>query len=187
MNSLGSVVTLAGQFGRRNGTQVCALGALARLSYSFLDKWANSLWLDYEYLSGDRPGTRADEAFDILWGRWPRFGELYAYNGAGETRIGQFTNMHRLAAGWTGHPTDKIELRADYHLLFADQNTHRDVDGFSNSGCFRGQLATVCMIYQLTQHWSWHLTAECFFPGDYYSDERNDPALFGRVELQFSW
>lgn len=80
-----------------------------------------------------------------------------------------------------------MELRTDYHLLFADQNTHREVDGFSKSGCFRGQLVTSRLIYKFTQHWSGHLAAECFFPGDYYSGERNDPARFAWVELQFSW
>ncbi|MCK4659767.1 MAG: alginate export family protein [Phycisphaerae bacterium] len=178
---------LAAQFGRRNDASVCALGALARLSYSLRDDWRSSLRLDYEYLSGDKPGTGTDESFDILWGRWPRFSELYLYTYGGETRVGGATNLHRVTVGWTGHPTGKMELRADYHLLFADQNTYGDLPGFSKSGCFRGQLVAGVMKYKFTEHLSGHLLAEFFFPGDYYSDERNDPAAFLRAQLQFTW
>ena len=95
---------LAGQFGHKNGARLCALGALSRLSYELCDSWRSALRLDYEFLSGDRPGTPTNEGFDILWGRWPRFSEMFIYTYAGETRIGDLTNLHRIALGWDRAP-----------------------------------------------------------------------------------
>ncbi|NLX12672.1 MAG: alginate export family protein [Phycisphaerales bacterium] len=179
---------LAGQFGRKNDATLCALGSLNRLSYELKDAWNSRLRLDYEYLSGDDPDTETNEAFDILWGRWPRFSEMYIYNNIGEGgRIGDMTNLHRIGFGWTGNPSKKMELCADYHLLFADQNTYAGTSGFSNSGCFRGQLLTALMKYQFNRFLSGHLVSEFFFPGDYYSNERNDPACFLRAEIMITW
>jgi hypothetical protein len=179
---------LAGQFGHKNHARLCALGTLNRFSYAVKDKWATLLRMDYEYLSGDDPDTETNEAFDLLWGRWPRFSEMYIYSAIGEnTRIGDMTNLHRVSWGLTTHPSEKMELCGDYHLLFAGQNTYGDQPGFSESGCFRGQLLTALMKYKFTQHLSGHLLGEFLFPGDYYSDMRNDPASFLRAELSFSW
>ena len=178
---------LAGQFGHKNAARLCALGALGRLSYELHDPWRSALRLDYEFLSGDRPSTPTNEGFDILWGRWPRFSEMFIYTYAGETRIGDLTNLHRVALGWTGHPNDKLELCSDYHLLFADESTCEGLPGFSDGGCFRGQLLSGVLKYKFTEQLSGHLLGEVFFPGDYYSDERNDPAAFLRVQLNYSF
>ena len=45
------------QFGRRNDADVSAWGTLNRLSYRFNDKYKNELRLNYEFLSGDNPGS----------------------------------------------------------------------------------------------------------------------------------
>jgi hypothetical protein len=185
--NVSAFANLAGQFGRKNGRRLCAFGALSRLTYAFHDEWKNVLRLDYEHLSGDDPGDDSDGAFDILWGRWPRFSEMYLYTNANETRIGGVTNLHRVSVGWTGSPTDKLQLSSDYHLLFADENTSRDLFGFSESGCFRGQLFSTGLKYNFTEQLSGHLLGEFFFPGGYYSDDRNDPAVFLRAELSYSF
>jgi len=31
------------------------------------------------------------------------------------------------------------------------------------------------------------LVGETFFPGDFYTDARNDPAVFARYEIVFKW
>lgn len=178
---------LAGQFGHMNDAGLCALGGNSQLAYHFNDEHKNFLHLDYEYMSGDRPGTDRSEAFDPLWGRWPRFSELYIYTNAGETRVADPTNMHRVAMGWSCAPLKNMTMSTVYHLLFADQNTFRDRAAFSDSGCFRGQLLTWLMRYKFNAHMSAHTVAEFFFPGDYYADSNNDVAMFLRAELVFSW
>lgn len=179
---------LAGQFGHKNDVNLCALGSNNRLTYLLKDKWNSQLRLDYEYLSGDDADTDTNEAFDLLWGRWPRWSELYAvYTYIPETRVGDFTNLHRVSFGYTCNPVKPIEFLADYHLLFADQNTLAGQTGFSQSGCFRGQLLTALLRYKFSEHVSTHLLGEFFFPGDYYSNERNDVGVFLRSELVFTW
>ncbi len=176
------------QFGRRNGDSICALGSLDRLAYYFNDKHNNWLRLDYEYLSGDKPGTDGtDESFDVLWGRWPRFSELLIYLAPVDRRPADFTNMHRVAFGWSTNLTPKAEMLTDYHLIFADQNSYRDRPEFTESGCFKGQLLTWWLKYTFTPQLSGHVVAEFFFPGDYYANSNNDSSAFVRTELMFSF
>ncbi len=178
----------ANQTGQKNGQNVCAWGFNSRLDWFAKDALDNNIRVGYEYLSGDDPSTGNREDFDPLWARWPQWSELYIYTYARETRIAHVTNLHRLNVGWTFKPVKKIELCTDYHLLFADENPNGGSDnGFSRTGCFRGQLATFLMKYKFNEHVSGHALAEAFFPGNYYDETMNDPALFLRYEIIFSW
>jgi len=130
----------AQQFGNKNGETLCAWGFNSRLSYFLNDAWNNNFRIGYEYLSGDDPSSDKIEAFDPLWGRWPQWSELYIYNYAIETRIAETTNLHRLGLGWSFNPCKKVEVCADYNLLWRDENTvagrpyytdlRNDVSGF---------------------------------------------------------
>ncbi len=185
---------IAGQFGKTShgagaeSRQLCALGANTKLTYFLRDQWNNQFRLAYEHLSGDDPNTKTNEAFDSLWGRWPQWSELYVTTIALETgRPALMTNMNRVAVGWTTTPVKNWEYCLDYHLLFADQNTFPTSANFSENGLFRGQLITSVLKYKFTDHISGHFWAELFAPGNYYSDFRNDVALFLRYELVFSF
>ena len=179
---------LAHQWGNKNGDYLSALGANSRLSYLFKDRMDNQLRIAYEFLSGDDPRSSANEAFDPLWGRYARWSELYPYTVAMESgRPGEQTNLHRLAGGWSISPTRKLQWRNDYHLLFADENTLRAAPGFTSRGAFRGQLLSSVLTYKVNEHVSTHLWTELFFPGNYYAGDRNDPALFLRYELCFTF
>ena len=181
-------VDVAGQFGNKNGANLCALGSLDRLTYSFKDKLDSQLYVEYEYLSGDDPGTRGtNESFDILWGRWPQFSDLYVYTMIRETRVGDYTNLHRLGFGYLTHPMKKMELLATYQLLFSDTNPLGDLPRFSQTGNFRGQLITAIMKYKFTAFMTGVLQSEFLFPGDYYTDDSNDPSVFVQAELMFSF
>jgi hypothetical protein len=179
----------AEQLGHQNGEDLCATGFNGRLEYHFNDKNKNFVYMAYEYLSGDDPDTAKIEEFDPLWGRWPQFSEAYVYTYITETRIADVTNLHRVGPGWGCEPTDKVSLNANYFLLFADQNTlgEQGVAGFTEAGSFRGQLVSAWMKYKFNEHVSGHLVGEFFCPGNYYDDSRNDPAVFLRYELVFSW
>jgi len=169
---------------------LCAFGFNSRLGYNFNDEKKNEVHVDYEYLSGDDPSTGTNEQFDLLWARWPRWSENYIYAFVGETRIAEATNLHRVAAGWSSSLTDKMQLCADYHLLFADENTRKDDPSFiqfSQSGDFRGQLLTAWLKYRYTRHISGHLLGEFFCPGNYYKNTNNDPSFFLRYELMLTF
>jgi len=181
-------VDVAGQFGNKNDANLCALGSLDRLTYSFKDKLDSQLYTEYEYLSGDDPGTRGtNESFDILWGRYPQFSDLYVYTMVRETRVGDYTNLHRLAFGYITHPIKKMEASATYHLLFSETNPLGDMPRFSQTGNFRGQLLTAILKYKFTSFMTGMLQGEFLFPGDYYTDDSNDPSVFLQAELMFSF
>jgi hypothetical protein len=181
---------IAGQVGEKNDRDVCAMGATGLLTYSFNDKYQNKLHTGYEFLSGDEStdGTGTDHQFNLLWGRYPQWSELYVYTYARETRIADVTNLHRFnVLGWSFKPCKPIEIRADYHLLWADENPKAESANFSENGHFRGQLLTTKLLYQFTPHISGHLWGEMFAPGNYYSDAMHDLAFFARAEIVFAW
>jgi len=187
----------AHEFGRRNDQYLRAFGLNSQLTYLFKDKWNNQLRTFYEFLSGDDPNTRANEGFVLLWGRWARWSELYglfAFPATGEGRVGDLTNLHRVGGGWSCNPTEKLELAADYHLLFAPENSMRHTGpgsstpaSFSEEGKFRGELLTLCATYTFTKHLKGHILNEFFFPGNYYSKGANDAGVYLRGELYFTW
>ncbi|HEY5137764.1 MAG TPA: hypothetical protein VIJ25_00380, partial [Methylococcales bacterium] len=106
-------------------------------------------------------------------------------------RKADYSNLHRIGPGWSFNPSDKFTLATDYYLLFADQSantsapgmTGANAQGFSNNGFFRGQLVTSVLSYKFNKNVSGHLQGELFFPGNYYSDNRNDIATFLRYQL----
>ena len=177
---------IAPQFGQKNDTSVCALGANSRLTYQFHDAWKNDLHVDYEYRSGD-PHTQ-DGAFDILWGRWYQGSNLWHFYLAKlEALMAAPSNYHRLAVGWKTRPTEKLWMLWDYHLLFRDRNTFSGRGGFSEDGAFRGQLITGVIGYDQNEHVKHHLMLDVFLPGGYYSDARNDAAVFMKYQVVFTW
>jgi hypothetical protein len=179
---------IAGQFGNKNGQDLCAMGANTLATYKFNDAKKHEVHVGYEFLSGDNANTQGrNEQFDPLWGRWARFSELLAYTVALENRPGEATNLHRLNAGVSCVPCEKITLGADYNLLFANHNSYDGRGIFSSDSNFRGQLLAARMTYQFNKHVSGHLLAELFFPGNFYNDDFNEVAGFFRYELNFSW
>jgi hypothetical protein len=170
-----------------------AFGANGRLSYSFLDRLNNQAHLVYEYLSGDDPGTPdTDEMFDVLWGRWPRWSELYIYSYIQETggKIAQLNNVQRVGVGWTLSPMKNMHLGAYYNALFAPEDTatrRRAVaDGqFSNDGNFRGHFAQFVLKHQFSRHLLGHLWAEYIWQGDYYA--QRDLMSFLRAEVSLTF
>lgn len=178
----------ANQFGNKNGDTLCALGLNTLLEYHLRDKLKNSFRAGYEFLSGNDPDTGKNEQFDPLWGRWPQFSDMLAYTVALENRPGETTNLHRIGLGWTCHPMEKLQLKTDYHLLFADEkSSYQGRPYFDNDSCFRGQLLTSKLMYKFNQYISGHLVGEFFCPGDFYSDTNNEFAAFFRYELVFTW
>lgn len=186
-DKLKAMVEVAEQLGDREGDDVCAFGANSRLTYSLNDATSNSFRVDYEYASGDDPGSGANEQFDPVWGRWWRLSDLITYAYVRETRYTDPTNFHRTGVGWSCKPHEKLGLNIDYNLFFADQNSLRGTPGFSRHGCFRGHLLATKLTYKFNEHVKGHLTGQLFAPGDYYDDTRNDVALFARYELVFTW
>lgn len=176
---------MAPQFGRKNGTNVDALGGIALLSYSLQDAWNSTLRAGYEYRSGDRD---PDGAFDVLWGRHGEnpvniFGPIASVEG----QLGHLSNFHRFQFGWTGNPTNRLCLASDYCPMFRDENPFAGTSGFSDDGHVRGHLVTGSARYRINRHASTHVLCEVFVPGSYYDAPRDETATYLRWQTMLVW
>ena len=74
-------------------------------------------------------------------------------------------------------------------MLFADENTLGGAPGrgFSTNGDIRGHLFATKFIYKFSPHISGHLWGEYFLPGNFYTSDRNDVAVFLRYELMLTF
>jgi hypothetical protein len=182
-------VEVAPETGDKNGRDLRAFGANQRLTYFFKNKSNQRVHVGYEYLSGDDPQTTGvNEGFDPLWGRWPQWSELYLYNMAVETRVGEYTNLHRIDFGWGCSPIKNMDLAANYMPLFAANNPLAGVKpGYSETGRFRGHHGQGLIRYKFTDHINGHILAEFYVPRTYYTSFKDDAACFLRAELFFRW
>ena len=177
--------------------QLDAFGVNTKLTYLCKDRWNDRLSLSYEYLSGDDPKTGSDEMFDVLWGRWPRWSEMYnIYSYVQETRVGQTANLHRIGPTLTLNPVPAMEFSASYFALLADQDVPtRDLNKaflgpnapspFTRAGNVRGQYLQGTLKYKFNQHLSGHLWGEFLFPGDFYVSSQTMSFLRAEVMLTF--
>lgn len=177
----------APQFGHKNGKELNAFATSNQLIYHFNDAKKNRIHFGYEYLSGD---DDPDKNFDRLWGRcddlWSKIyqGTIDSIDG----RCADSSNLHRFNVGWVTEPTERIKFETNYHLLFADDNTSAGgTSGMSKGGNFRGQLFRAEIKYKASEQLSHRLEFELFCPGDFYNNDRNDPAIFFRYGIMLTW
>jgi hypothetical protein len=170
-----------------------AFGTLDTVEYQFKDPHDNATHVTYEYDSGDDPSTKnRDERFDLLWGRWPRWSELFIFGYANETRIGDMTNLERLNLGHRINLAKQWQLTGDYHALWADQNSGAVTAGTPTKGIylssdkkFRGSLYATTLKYKMNDQLSAYALFEYFVPGSYYVAPSNDDAWFFRFNFEY--
>jgi hypothetical protein len=176
----------APQFGHKNGKSLGSFGTNDFLVYNFNDERKNKIYLGYEFLSGDED---RDKWFDRGWARVDTWSTLYqGIIDSIEGRGYEASNMHRLYVDWITMLTEKIEMQSGYALFFADDNVDaRGTNGLSENGKFRGQLAKLSFKYRPTKQIENCFAVEAFIPGNYYSADRNDVAVFAKYEFIFTW
>lgn len=176
--------------GVRDARQIDAFGGKGKLTYALLDPMKNQFSLTGEFLSGDDKSTDSDEMFDILWGRWPRWSELYVYSYIVETggRIAQMNNIARIGPMWSIRPLEKLTFSAAYNVLLAPESTPTralNPGAFSGNGNFRGHYAQTVLRYQFSKNVAAHLWGEGIWEGDYYKNR--DFLSFVRAEVLFTF
>jgi hypothetical protein len=189
------------QFGKKEDTisygvstgflerDIAAYGGKAKLTYLFKDKLNNQVNIQGEFLSGDDPNSDKDEMFDLLWGRWPRWSELYIYSYIMETsgRVAQINNIGRIGAGWSISPMKDMTFSAVYNAMFAPEKVptrNLAASRFSGDGNFRGHYLQTVFKKQFGKHVAAHLWGEWVFMGNYYTS--SDVMSFLRAEIMFS-
>jgi len=168
-----------------------AYGGNAKLTWLCKDKFDNQFSLAGEYLSGDDPNTKGtDEMFDVLWGRWPRWSELYIYSYIYETskKIAQMNNIIRVGPTWTVTPLKNTTFSATYNALIAPESTPTRAASptlFSDSGNFRGHYLQTVLKHKFNDHVSAHVWGEFIWMGNYYKQQ--DLMTFLRAEVLFTF
>jgi hypothetical protein len=181
---------------------VDAFGAKSKLTYLFNDEMNNQLSMSVEFLSGDNPKTKSDEMFDVLWGRWPQWSEMYnIYSYVQETRVGQTANLIRVGPTWSVTPVKRLDFSASYFALFADQDvptrdlneTYVPANGlgpaslgpYTATGGFRGHYLQAILKYKFNDYVSAHLWSEFLWEGDFYAKQQMMDFL--RAEVMFTF
>ncbi|MFA5264626.1 MAG: alginate export family protein [Opitutaceae bacterium] len=171
---------------------IAAYGGIAKITYLFKDALNNQINFTAEYLSGDKASTPdKDEAFDILWGRYPRWGDapLFSYTYEMGGRIGQFTNLIRIGPQWTCTPTKSSSFSVAYNILLSPESTPTRALNpalFSNSGSHdRGNLVQLLYRQKFSKQFSGLLCVEFLKQGDYYA--KQDLETFVRAELVYTF
>jgi hypothetical protein len=166
-----------------------AFGVNSKISYLFKDKMNDQLSMVFEFLSGDNPKTGNDEMFDVLWGRWPQWSEMYnIYSYVNETRVGQTANLIRFGPTWSVDPIKDMNFSLSYNALFADQDVPTQATvptAFTGTGNFRGHYLQSIIKYKFTKRLSGLLMGECLFPGDYYVSR--NVMDFVRAEITYTF
>lgn len=171
---------------------VSAYGFTGKATWSLKDPRNQQFSLVGEFLSGDKASTAGkDEMFDVLWGRWPGWSEMYIYSYVNETggRIAQLNNLARAGLNWKVSVTKRDGLSLTYQGLFAPEavpsrRTAAAATAFSYDGHFRGHYTQAVLRHQFNKFTSGHLWAECLAKGDYY--QQRHTMVFFRAELLFS-
>ncbi|MFO1475121.1 MAG: alginate export family protein [Verrucomicrobiota bacterium] len=169
-----------------------AYGVVGNVTYQFKDAFNNQVSLVFENLSGDKANTpNTDEMFDVLWGRWPRFSEMYIYSYVNETggKIAQLNNTGRVGANWSCNPVKPVTFSLAYNALFAPTSIPTrvfvapvsQVGQFSMDGHFRGNYFQSVLRFNFNKHVSAHLWGEMLWMGNYYT--QHDLMNFFRAEL----
>ena len=179
---------IAGVFARRD---LRAWGGKGKLTYALEDSLKSQVSFGGELLSGDDPTTKdRDEMFDLLWGRWPRWSELYIYSYINETggHVALMNNLARYGFTWTCVPTKGMGFSVTQNFLQAlERIPTRAVAPalFSNTGRNRGHYVQAVLKYQFNKYINGHLWAEMIWPGSFYANRQ--VLTFLRPEIMFSF
>jgi hypothetical protein len=132
------------------------------------------LKLYHAYLSGDDPNTGTYEAWQPVYGDWPKWGELIGYFGPTEDGIYHFTNMHIAALQLDVVPRENWVLSGILQALWADENTYAGRAGFDDDGKFRGFNPQAVLTWKPTKYLETHFRYEWYLPGDYHTSPADD-------------
>jgi len=176
---------LAGQAGgQKPGSDIRAWGAQASVKRTLTQAGRPSLLLGWTGLSGDDPATTANEGWDPLFSRFPKWSELYIYTLASEKGAAYWTNLSMWQAELRVAPLRTLDLRATYYRMGAFHRFPGKPSIYAN-GTHRGDMFEARADYRLNDSWRGHVVGERLAPGDFYAGD--DPGWFFRAEVVYTF
>ena len=171
---------LAGQAGgQQPGADIRAWGGQASVKRTFTHAMTPSLLIGWTGLSGDDPATKANEGWDPLFSRYPKWSELYIYTLASERGAAYWTNLSMFQGELRVTPLKPLDLRATYYRMGAFHHFPGKPAIYAG-GTRRGDLYEARADLRLNDNWRGHAVGEYLAPGDFYTG--GDAGWFFRVE-----
>lgn len=163
---------LAAQIGKRAGADQRAYGGYAYAEYKtgWPVHFPKTFTLGALYLSGDNPTTDKYEGWEPMFGRWPKWSDLYIYTLVRETGAAYWTNLASIFAKTSIVVVPDLTLSFDLYHLLAPQKANPETSFPGGRGKDRGNLFIGKLTYQMNKHVSGHVLWENFNPGNYYFD-----------------
>jgi hypothetical protein len=163
---------LALQIGKRAGANQTAYGGYAYTEYKtgWPVHFPKTFTLGALYLSGDNPTTGKYEGWEPMFGRWPKWSDLYIYTLVRETAVAYWTNLASVFAKTSIVVVPDLTLSFDLHHLMAPQKANTMTAFPGGKGNNRGDLFIGKLTYQMNKHVSGHVLWENLDPGNYYFD-----------------
>jgi hypothetical protein len=160
-------------------------GGYAHLDYTTgWRPWLPSiLTLGGVYLSGDSHGTGGSDAWDPLFGRWPKWSESYIYTLKNEAGVAHWTNYASLWARAEFTPAKDMRCLFEYHHIMAPERSWEDFPG--GDGNTRGDLFVGRFHYRINKYLTGQVVWEELAPGDYYFGSA-DSYTWVRTELMLT-
>lgn len=135
--------------------------------------------------SGDDPQTtNTIEGWDPIFGRWPKWSELYIYSQLKEKAVGYWTNIGMWQAESGFSPWKALNCRVTYYHMSAFHPFPGDQKIFAN-GLRRGDTLQTRADFTINANWRAHVLYESFLPGSYYRG--GNPGYFLRFEMIYQF
>ena len=179
---------LACQFGRLADADVnTGPAGEAVLKYKPADtRYGPEFRFSYTYLPGENPSTTDSEAWDAVYGRWPRFSELYIYTCIQETGVALVNNIQAYKLSGECAPAENLTLSGGIIYMRANENPLKNTRIFGG-GKERGWLYVIKAAYEFTPSLSGQVLYEYLAPGDYYAAGSRDNGYFFRYMLTYKF
>jgi hypothetical protein len=175
------------QFGEYGDANRSAFGGYLYLTYK--TDWPShlpqSLTAGAIYISGDNPSTVDWEAWEPIFGRWPKWSESYIYTLVQENGVAYWTNLVSLYGKARFVISPELKFGLDYHHLMAPREPVANRSFPGGNGKTRGDLFIGRLSFRINGHMTGYLLWERFEPGNYYFDNA-DGYNWARIELSFN-
>jgi hypothetical protein len=186
---------LAGQWGAQHANVVTGAPKAdirAWAGYAYVKKGLNTkrkayVLGGYRVMSGDDPATAGTvEGWDPVFGRYPKYSDLYMYSMTSEKGIAYWTNMGMWQAEAGITPIKPLSLRATFYSDSAFHPYTKGSTSIFSTGTHRGENMVLRADYTLNKNVSGHIQYDKFLPGDFYVNNAAT-AHFFRAEILYSF
>jgi hypothetical protein len=179
-----AMAEMAGQLGRQDpSTDIRAWGTQGQLKKTFGGATKPSFAAGWIGLSGDDPTTAANESWDPLFARYPKWSEFYLYALGSEKGVAYWTNLVAGQLEFQMTLAPPVNLRATYYRMGAFHPFPGKAAIYSG-GSVRGDLYQVRIDVKPNETWRGHMVAEYMAPGSFYTG--SDVGWFFRAEASLA-